>query len=172
VVEEKFVPTEAQLKNIIADTQVFDKDMEILVDIYSRFEKLKKLEMENRKLIETVGSHDIAIETLDANQRHLVSEIKKLDKERREVIAGLKKHEKAIGKTWKFMEELDARVTRVETMLVKHSESLDRNTQLLEEVKQLLLTSFAKKEARKPREAKPREAKPKKGVFGRLFGGK
>jgi len=60
----------------------------------------------------------------------------------------------------------------VETMLVKHSESLDRNTQLLEEVKQLLLTSFAKKEARKPREAKPREAKPKKGVFGRLFGGK
>jgi len=34
VVEEKFVPTEAQLKNIIADTQVFDKDMEILVDIY------------------------------------------------------------------------------------------------------------------------------------------
>jgi len=172
VVEEKFVPTEAQLKNIIADTQVFDKDMEILVDIYSRFEKLKKLAMENRKLIETVGSHDIAIETLDANQRHLVSEFKKLDKERREVSADLKKHENEIGKTWKFMEELDARVTRVETMLVKHSESLDRNTQLLEEVKQLLLTSFAKKEARKPREAKPREAKPKKGVFGRLFGGK
>jgi len=109
---------------------------------------------------------------LDANQRHLVSEFKKLDKERREVIADLKKHENEIGKTWKFMEELDARVTRVETMLVKHSESLDRNTQLLEEVKQLLLTSFAKKEARKPREAKPREAKPKKGVFGRLFGGK
>jgi len=172
VVEEKFVPTEAQLKNIITDTQVFDKDMEILVDIYLRFEKLKELARENRKLIETVGSHDIAIETLDANQRHLVSEFKKLDKERREVIADLKKHENEIGKTWKFMEELDARVTRVETMLVKHSESLDRNTQLLEEVKQLLLTSFAKKEARKPREAKPSEAKPKKGVFGRLFGGK
>lgn len=172
MVEEKFVPTEAQLKNIITDTQVFDKDMEILVDIYLRFEKLKELARENRKLIETVGSHDIAIETLDANQRHLVSEFKKLDKERREVIADLKKHENEIGKTWKFMEELDARVTRVETMLVKHSESLDRNTQLLEEVKQLLLTSFAKKEARKPREAKPSEAKPKKGVFGRLFGGK
>lgn len=172
MVEEKFVPTEAQLKNIITDTQVFDKDMEILVDIYLRFEKLKELARENRKLIETVGSHDIAIETLDANQRHLVSEFKKLDKERREVIADLKKHENEIGKTWKFMEELDARVTRVETMLVKHSESLDRNTQLLEEVKQLLLTSFAKKEARKPREAKPREAKPKKGVIGRLFGGK
>lgn len=172
MVEEKFVPREAQLKNIITDTQVFDKDMEILVDIYLRFEKLKELARENRKLIETVGSHDIAIETLDANQRHLVSEFKKLDKERREVIADLKKHENEIGKTWKFMEELDARVTRVETMLVKHSESLDRNTQLLEEVKQLLLTSFAKKEARKPREAKPSEAKPKKGVFGRLFGGK
>lgn len=172
MVEEKFVPTEAQLKNIITDTQVFDKDMEILVDIYLRFEKLKELARENRKLIETVGSHDIAIETLDANQRHLVSEFKKLDKERREVIADLKKHENEIGKTWKFMEELDARVTRVETMLVKHSESLDRNTQLLEEVKQLLLTSFAKKEARKPREAKPSEAKPKKGVIGRLFGGK
>lgn len=172
MVEEKFVPTEAQLKNIITDTQVFDKDMEILVDIYSRFEKLKELAMENRKLIETVGSHDIAIETLDANQRHLVSEFKKLDKERREVIADLKKHENEIGKTWKFMEELDARVTRVETMLVKHSESLDRNTQLLEEVKQLLLTSFAKKEARKPREVKPSKAKPKKGVIGRLFGGK
>jgi len=172
VVEEKFVPTEAQLKNIIADTQVFDKDMEILVDIYSRFEKLQKLAMENRKLIETVGSHDIAIETLDANQRHLVSEFKKLDKERREVIADLKKHENEIGKTWKFMEELDARVTRVETMFVKHSESLDRKTQLFEEVKQLLLTSFAKNEARKPREAKPREAKLKKSVFGRLFGGK
>jgi len=42
VVEEKFVPTEAQLKNIIADTQVFDKDMEILVDIYLRFEKLRR----------------------------------------------------------------------------------------------------------------------------------
>lgn len=172
MVEEKFVPREAQLKNIITDTQVFDKDMEILVDIYLRFEKLKELARENRKLIETVGSHDIAIETLDANQRHLVSEFKKLDKERREVIADLKKHENEIGKTWKFMEELDARVTRVETMLVKHSESLDRNTQLLEEVKQLLLTSFAKKEARKPREAKPSEAKPKKGVIGRLFGGK
>ena len=172
MVEEKFVPTEAQLRNIITDTQVFDKDMEILVDIYLRFEKLKELARENRKLIETVGSHDIAIETLDANQRHLVSEFKKLDKERREVIADLKKHENEIGKTWKFMEELDARVTRVETMLVKHSESLDRNTQLLEEVKQLLLTSFAKKEARKPREAKPSEAKPKKGVIGRLFGGK
>ena len=171
MVEEKFVPTEAQLKNIISDTQVFDKDMEILVDIYSRFEKLKELARENRKLIETVGSHDIAIETLDANQRHLVSEFKKLDKERREVIADLKKHENEIGKTWKFMEELDARVTRVETMLVKHSESLDRNTQLLEEVKQLLLTSFAKKEARKPREAKPSDAKPKKSIFGKLFGG-
>ncbi len=172
MVEEKFVPTEAQLKNIITHTQVFDKDMEILVDIYSRFEKLKELATENRKLIETVGEHDVAIETLDANQRHLVSEFKKLDKERTEVIADLKKHENEIGKTWKFMEELDARVTRVETMLVKHSESLDRNTQLLEEVKQLLLTSFAKKEARKPREAKPSEAKPKKGIFGRLFGGK
>lgn len=172
MVEEKFVPTEAQLKNIITDTQVFDKDMEILVDIYSRFEKLKELATENRKLIETVGEHDVAIEALDANQRHLVSEFKKLDKERTEVIADLKKHENEIGKTWKFMEELDARVTRVETMLVKHSESLDRNTQLLEEVKQLLLTSFAKKEARKPREAKPSEAKPKKGIFGRLFGGK
>jgi len=171
VVEEKFVPTEAQLKNIIADTQVFDKDMEILVDIYSRFEKLKKLAMENRKLIETVGSHDIAIETLDANQRHLVSEFKKLDKERREVIADLKKHENEIGKTWKFMEELDARVTRVETMLVKHSESLDRNTQLLEEVKQLC-SPVCEEGSEKPREAKPREAKPKKGVFGRLFGGK
>jgi len=104
VVEEKFVPTEAQLKNIIADTQVFDKDMEILVDIYSRFEKLQKLAMENRKLIETVGSHDIAIETLDANQRHLVSEFKKLDKERTEVIADLKKHENELekhGSSWK-----------------------------------------------------------------------
>jgi len=50
VVEEKFEPTEAQLKNIIADTQVFNKDMEILVDIYSRFEKLKELALENRKL--------------------------------------------------------------------------------------------------------------------------
>jgi len=106
VVEEKFVPTEAQLKNIIADTQVFDKDMEILVDIYSRFEKLKKLAVENRKLIETVGSHDIAIETLDANKRHLVSEFKKVYKERREVTADLKKHENEIGKTWKLWKNL------------------------------------------------------------------
>lgn len=157
MVEEKFEPTEAQLKNIISDTQVFNKDMEILVDIYSRFEKLKELALENRKLIETVGSHDIAIETLDANQRHLVSEFKKLDKERTEVISNIKKHEEEIGDTIRVIRELQARMLRVESLVVKHSESLDRNSRLLEEVKQLLTVIY--------------EKKAKKSVFGKLFGG-
>ena len=170
MVEEKFIPTEAQLKNIIADTQVFDKDMEILVDIYSRFEKLKELALENRKLIDTIGEHDVAIETLDANQRHLVSEFKKLDKERIEVLRDIEQHKRDMEKILQFLDELETRVIRVESLVVKHSESLDRNSQLLEEVKQLLLTTFPKKEARKPREAK--EAKPKKSIFGRIFGGK
>jgi len=170
VVEEKFIPTEAQLKNIIADTQVFDKDMEILVDIYSRFEKLKELALENRKLIDTVGEHDVAIETLDANQRHLVSEFKKLDKERTEVLRDIEQQKSDMKKAFQFLDELETRVIRVESMVVKHSESLDRNSQLLEEVKQLLLTTFPKKEARKPKE--PKETKPKKkGIFERLFGG-
>jgi len=37
-------------------------------------------------------------------------------------------------------------MVRVESMVVKHSESLDRNSQLLERVEQLMLTVFPKKE--------------------------
>ncbi len=146
MVEEKFIPTEAQLKNIIADTQVFDKDMEILEEIYSRFEKLKELALENRKLIDTVGEHDVAIETLDANQRHLVSEFKKLDKERTEVLRDIEQQKSDMKKAFQFLDELETRVIRVENMVVKLSESLDRNSQLLERVEQLMLTVFPKKE--------------------------
>lgn len=106
---------------------VLDKVLEMLVDIQSQFKKLKELALENRQVVEVVKEHDTAIETLNDNRRYIISEFKKLVNEKNEILANIEKHENEISKIFKYLKELETRVTDMENTLTKHSENLDRD---------------------------------------------